>query len=167
MFVSLSSATHKGAALAITDNQRDQIVVRFIPYGDEHVTIHKDKSGQLLKTHWTKDKPRSVWDDEVVQAARAENYADPEKHKGYIVHAPFTQKGLFKLGEHIVSRLFKLSDLSLKAKYMKTATDISIGKNAVMLGFYFSPTKAEAGVPNVLLEHETSLGWLYLTDERP
>lgn len=163
MFISLSHEGTKGAALAVTDNGMDQIVVRFIPYGDEHITIHKDKEGRLLKTHWTNQKPRSTRDQERVEAARAEGYANPEKHKGYIVHAPFTQKGLFKLGEHILSRMFKLADLSDKPKYMNAATNVPIEKDKVMLGFYFSPT--EAVESNVLVGHKTSLGWLYITDD--
>lgn len=165
MIISLSRNDQKGAALAITDNGQNQVVVRFIPYADEHITIHKDEEGQLLKTHWTKDKPRSTWDEWRVQAARAAGYMKPEKHKGYVVHAPFTQKGLFKLGEHILSRTFKLAELSTKIKYMNVATNIPIEKDKVMLGFYFSPTKAEAIESNILLKHKTSLGWLYVIDE--
>lgn len=74
----LASESESRALGQITENE-SQVVIRLIPYGAEHISIHAQGSS-LLKTYSMPDKPTSPWDAARVEAARALGYRDPEKH---------------------------------------------------------------------------------------
>ena len=60
MLVSFHHGNIVRPALEITDKS-NQVVIRFLPYKDEHITIHLQPDGSLLRTHHTMNKPKSVW----------------------------------------------------------------------------------------------------------
>lgn len=147
--------------LEVIDNT-NQVVVRFVPYKDEHITIHRYEEN-LLKTHWMSEKPQSVWDEERVAVARKIGYKNPEKHSGYVVHSPLNKTAMFTFGDHVISRRFALKDLPTKERYVKNATVANINKDNFMLGFYFSRTSID--LKGYLFKIGCSLGFFYVTIE--
>jgi hypothetical protein len=100
------------AILLIEDNGSNQVIIRFIPYGDEHYTLHLQDNKQVLLTHYSSNKLKSTWDDATVEIARKMGYKEPERHGKYYQHRPIPFDG-YELG----GRLVDLNDFSPKAKY--------------------------------------------------
>jgi len=99
------------------------VVIRLLPYGDEHMTIHQKPDGSLLRTHHSINKPKSIWDRKRVQVARALGYKDPERHGKYII-----QTHLVKLenggGYHLVGRYMDLEKYQPKQKYLRNTDKV-------------------------------------------
>lgn len=149
-------------ALAQISESRSQVVVRLIPYGAEHVSIHAGSSG-LLKTYSMSDKPPSTWDAARVATARAMGYRDPEKHGAYADHRPLVEPYPFALGDHLVGRRVDFASLSTKLKYHRHALTAGLPYDPVMIELYFRQDRAPSPLVNHLFEVETALGWLYVT----
>lgn len=159
-----------GALLAITDNSaKQQVVIRLVPYGEEHVTIHRKPDGSLLKTHAWNEKPASTWDKARIAAAAKVGYKNPTKHADYTVHEPLRDEPyLWDFGDHVVGRRIDLAELSPKQKYIRNAVTVAAPESPFMLDIYFSRGQQPvADHPELLWELETSLGWLYIRHSRP
>lgn len=160
-----------GALLQIMEKASgDQVVARFIPFGEEHVTIHRTDGGALLKTHYWPAKPEQSWDQTRVAAARSLDYAKPERHSNYSVHAPLNDPPLFPLGDHLIGRLVEFGDLSRKSKYLNDAAVVPLSQAPFFCQLYFSRDRATEPPDekeSLLFEHQTSLGWLYVTESEP
>lgn len=113
------------------------------------------------------NKVHSVWDATKVDSAKSLHYPNPEKHSKYVVNSPFNQGGLFKYGEHIISRKFKFSELSTKEKYKIPSSALHIDKDEFTLSFYFSKNRLTMSHKSTFLEIQTSLGWAYITEVKP
>lgn len=162
MLVRFSTESISTPILEITDNKLDQVVIRFLPYQDEHITIHKDYSKchdriELLRTIHSLNKPEEVWDKEIIHIARDIcHYSDPEKHGKYI-----DQNSLEKLsnvaGYFLIGKLIDLNTFKPKPKYFKEwELEVKVSEKRFMLNLYLS-------TPDNLCEHtlqriETSLG---------
>lgn len=145
----LASESESRALAQITENQ-SQVVVRLIPHGDEHVSIHA-QGGSLLKTYSMPDKPPSTWDTTRVEAARALGYRDPERHGKYADHRPLVEPYLFELGDHLVGRRVDFASLSTKAKYTKHALTAVLPHDPAMVGLYFRRDRAPSPGADYLL----------------
>ena len=161
----LASESESRALGQITENE-SQVVIRLIPYGAEHVSIHAQGSG-VLKTYSMPDKPRSTWDAARVEAARALGYRDPEKHGNYADHRPVVEPYVFELGDHLGGRLVEFGSLSRKAKYKKHALTAILPHDPAMIEFYFRRDAAPSPRAEHLFEVATTLGWLYVAAKRP
>jgi hypothetical protein len=159
----LARGTESRAVAQITGSV-DQVVVRLIPFGSEHVSIHREANGQLLKIYTMADKPPSTWDDSRVEVARAMGYQDPKKHGQYADHRPLVEPYLFALGDHVVGRRIEFAVLSEKPKYKKHATAAVLAHDPAMIHLYFRRDRADPSEPR-LFEIETTLGWLYVAGE--
>jgi len=161
----LASDSESRALGQITENE-SQVVIRLIPYGAEHVSIHAQGSS-LLKTYSMPDKPTSTWDAARVEAARALGYRDPEKHGNYADHRPLVEPRLFELGDHLVGRRVEFASLSKKAKYKKHALTAILPHDPAMIELYFRSDPAPSPRAEHLFEVETTLGWLYVAAKPP
>lgn len=159
----LTRGTESRAVAQLTESV-DQVVVRLIPFGSEHVSIHREANGQLLKTYAMEDKPQSTWDDARAEVARAMGYQDPEKHGQYADHRPMVEPYLFALGDHLVGRRIDFASLSEKRKYKKHATGAVLAHDPAIIDLHFRRDQADASEPR-LFEIETTLGWLYVVAE--
>lgn len=139
-------------------------MVRLIPFGSEHVSIHRETTGRLLKTYTMAEKPRSTWDETRVEVARAMRYQDPERHRQYADHRPLVEPYLFALGDHLVGRRIDFAELSEKPKYKKHATAAVLAHDPAMIQLHFRRDQADASEPP-LFGIETTLGWLYVAVE--
>jgi hypothetical protein len=159
----LTCGTESRAVAQITES-REQVVFRLIPFGSEHVSIHREANGQLLKTYTMVEKPPSTWDDLRVETARAMGFQDPERHGQYADHRPLVEPYLFPLGDHLVGRRIEFAALSQKLKYKKHALVATLADDPAMIELHFRRDRADAFEPR-LFEIETTLGWLYVTAE--
>lgn len=148
-------------ALAQITESPSQVIVRLIPYGAEHVSIHARSSG-LLKTYSMSDKPPSTWDEARIAAARAIGYRDPEKHGKYADHRPLVEPYLFALGDHLVGRRVDFASLSTKLRYQRHALTARLPYDPAMIELYFRQDRAASPLAAHLFEVETALGWLYV-----
>jgi hypothetical protein len=161
----LASQSESRALGQITENE-SQVVIRLIPYGAEHVSIHAQGSS-LLKTYSMPDKPTSTWDRVRVEAARALGYRDPEKHGNYADHRPLVEPYLFELGDHLVGRRVEFASLSNKAKYKNHALTAILPHDPAMIELYFRSDPAPSPRAEHIFEVETTLGWLYVAAKPP
>src|SRR5438477_9869820 len=72
----------------IENHRRDQVLIAFLQLGGEHITLHAQESGRILRTHYSPEKPKGTWDDTRVAIARSLGFADPERHGKYLAHSP-------------------------------------------------------------------------------
>lgn len=116
-----------------------QVVIRFIPYKDEHITLHL-KEGTLIKNYWDSQKPPSMWDGEVTRIARdVLQYPQWEKHGKYV----FAEQPLARIsnvsGYHLVGRLIDLSTFEPKRRYVKASNyEVKTPYVKFMLNLYLS-----------------------------
>lgn len=148
-------------ALAQVDERADQVVVRLMPFGSEHVSIHRERTGRLLKTYTMADKPSSTWDETRIEGARAMGYQDRERHGRYADHRPLVEPYLFAIGDHLVGRRIDFAALSDKPKYKKRATAAMLAHDTAMIQLHFRRDQADGSEPR-LFEIQTTLGWLYV-----
>lgn len=114
------------ATLIIEDNGVNRVVIRFIPYGDEHYTLHLQENNEILLTHYSSNKLKSTWDDVTVEVARKLGYKNPERHGKYYQHRPIPYDG-YMLG----GRLVDLNNFSPKTRYQNNidlSLDVSMPK---------------------------------------
>lgn len=138
MIVSFKHKAISKPTLEITKNKKDQIIIRFIPYKDEHITVHKRRDGSLLRTHFSSNKPKSVWDNTRVTAARGMGYKKPEKHGQYVIHTPLVKLENMQ-GYFLGGRLIELSGYKPKARYYKKeGLEITAPNNKFLLKLYLS-----------------------------
>ena len=98
---------------------KSQIVIAFIAFEGEHLTLHPQKDGSILRTHFSKNKPKSTWDDMRVEAAKVAGYKDPTKHGKYYIHEPL-HKMSNVAGYHLVGKRIDIYQaLEDKEKYKK------------------------------------------------
>lgn len=116
MIIAFSFGTLVQPVLEITDNGRDQIVLRMLPYGEEHYTIHRQSDGSFLGTHWGPDKPPSSRDDQMIGAATALGYRNPQRHTKYYNHTPL-HKLQNEAGYSLGGRRIDLSSINVRQRY--------------------------------------------------
>lgn len=54
----------------------DQVVIVIRSEPNEHLRLHREEDGTVLLTHWSSDKPPSMWDKATVAVAQL-GYGDP------------------------------------------------------------------------------------------
>lgn len=117
MIVAFSHKSITKPLLEIRDNLRDQVVIRFLPYKDEHITLHLKEDGSILRTHNAENKSPSVWDNNRIEVARRLSYQNPERHGNYIIHTPLP-KIENREGYHLVSRQINLTTYIPRQRYI-------------------------------------------------
>lgn len=131
-------------------------MIRFIPYGAEHITIHLAENGVLMKNYSLPHIAEPTWENEAREAAK-KCYKDWEKHLKYA----FAEMPLPKIeninGYHLLGRLIDLSAYSPKEKYKKHCDlEIIAPYPKFMLDLYLStPDKVRSEAIN---RFQTSLG---------
>jgi hypothetical protein len=119
------------------DDRPDQVVVRFIPYRQEHFTLHLD-SGSIISTHHSDNKQPSVWDDLCVETAENLGLRNPERHRGYIKHSPLVKIENVD-GYNILGRRIDLDAFTPRQHYFRNISHTIITPfNPFMLEFYLS-----------------------------
>jgi hypothetical protein len=115
----------------------NQVVVRFIPYGQEHFTLHRE-SDVIINTHHSDNKPVSVWDDLRVETASHMGLQHPERHRGYIKHSPLVKIDNVN-GFYLLGRRFDLNEFVPNQRYYRNIRHTVITPfNPFMLKFYLS-----------------------------
>ena len=86
--------------------------------GSEHLTLHREEDGTILKTYWDSTKPTDVWEDLTVEAGRnLLRNKNPENHAKYIFHMPLSET---MHTSWLVSRHVKLKEIKpSKAKHQR------------------------------------------------
>lgn len=147
----------------------DQIIVRFIPFGDEHFTIHRgyfecyQRSGLLL-THSSSNKPHDWKDESYVRIAKEKQWREPEKHGNYMTQHFVEQ--LTNEGYYLLGRLIPLDSYEPKLKYMKySGKEIIVPYSTVMVVMFLSISEnpCDGQLPRV----KTALGDLCFRFEEP
>ena len=102
--------------IKIRDNKK-QVIIIFIPFDGEHITLHLQKDNSILKTYWNKNKPKSTWDGTTVEVARKLGYKDPERHGKYVFHEPLgtSESNVY----HLVGRRIDFSQIQDDDKYYR------------------------------------------------
>lgn len=165
MIIALSFESITKPTLEITDNGIDQVVIRFIPYGDEHVTIHKEENGNFVVTHFSSNKEKSIWDDTRIKVARNLQIPNPERHGNYYYNSPLPMIENAD-GYHLMGRLIDLDSFNPRAKYQNNIDrTFSVQMKKFMLTIFFStfenPRNEKEDVVN------TILGNIYLNIKLP
>jgi hypothetical protein len=108
---------------------------------DEHLSLHRQRDGIVLLTHWSPDKPPSVWDDTRVAIARAVGIRDPERHGKYYQHRPLVPGGFSNGDEMLVGRRVDIAAATAKAKYERgPLLDIAAPAQQIMVRIYITAT---------------------------
>lgn len=145
---------------------KKQVVLAFVSLNGEHLTLHPQKDGSILRTYYSKNKPKSTWDDMRVETARAMGYKDPTKHGKYYIHEP-----LFKVsnmaGYHLVGRRIDISKAPEdKEKYKKIKKIvIDTPQESCMITLYLS-TNDNPYTPETNPNFSTSLGKIFIDFEK-
>lgn len=122
----------------IEDERRQQVLITFVQLEGEHITLHRQPHGRILRTHYSETKPKAKWDDARVAIARKLGYRDPERHGRYYIHSPLIR--IFNIpGYTIGGRRLDLRSLKRGKKYLswKRLVIELDGENA-MVGIYLS-----------------------------
>ncbi len=137
MIIAAQSPLSNKPFLEVVDQRIDQVVLRFIGR-DEHITLHLQQGGSILKTHYFPDKPSSVWDDTNVEVARALNYQQPERHGSYVDNRPLPKIDNIE-GYHLLGRRIDLLAIQPRQRYYNHIQQTLIVPNdQFMLEFYLS-----------------------------
>lgn len=144
--------SYQGAVKPIFDiiDRPNQVVVRFIPYGQEHITLHAE-AGSIISTHHSDSKPPSVWDSLRVETARNIGLQHPERHGGYIKHTPLVKLDNMN-GYAIVGRRFDIDSFTPRRHYYRNIRQtIIVPFNPFLLRFYLSTldNPCPIGMPRV------------------
>ncbi len=142
--------------IKIVDTSK-QVVLAFIPFKGEHITLHPQADGQILRTHSSEQKLPSVWDAERVQIAKQLGYKNPEKHATYFIHD--TLKIFSNMsGYYLGGRTVDFSQVPIAKKKYKTLkkTIIDMPVSDCILHMYLSTSNnpRSSAFPNV----QTSIG---------
>jgi hypothetical protein len=126
--------------LLIEERQRDvHIYIR--SERDEHLSLHRERDGTVLLTHWSPDKPPSVWDDTRIAVARAVGIRDPERHGRYYQHRPLVPGGFINGDEMLVGKRVDIADAPARAKYERASRlEIAATAQQFMVRIYISAT---------------------------
>jgi len=135
MIIAAQSPQSQKPFLETDDRRQDQVVLRFIDK-DEHITLHLQTDGTILKTHYYPDKPSSTWDEQKIEIARALNYQDLERHGSYIDHQPLSKIDNVN-GYHLVGRRIDLTQIQPRQTYYNHIQHtIQVSSDQFMLTFY-------------------------------
>lgn len=153
MVVAVRSSNHHKPIIFLDLTDQNQVVIRFLSR-DEHITIHRQDNGSLLKTHYFLEKPSSVWDSQRVETARSLGVEDPERHDNYV-----DQQILSAIsdphGHYLVGRRVDLDALTPGRRYYnRIAHTLNVGRDNFMLGIYLSTPQnrrvsSGVGIPTV------------------
>ncbi len=116
MIIAFSFNSNTKPVLQIDDNTHNQVSIRLIPFGDEHLTIHLQQNGTLLLTHSSQNKEPSVWDEDNIKIASALSYANPDRHGQYIHHSSLPKLDNAS-GYHLVGRMIDLDSFTPRVRY--------------------------------------------------
>jgi hypothetical protein len=154
------SGAHERPIIKVVDNEKDQVVLHFLEAKQEHLTLHLQQRGIVLRTHWSSEKPKGGWDDTRVEIAKKLGFTNPEKHGKYYVHSPVGSIS-DSLPLHLIGKqvdINKAPNDKLKYKKLRKVT-IEVPAEVIMVSFYLYPT----GLPSGSLEFiETSLGTIIM-----
>lgn len=155
MIIAAQSPTDTKPFLEIDNRRTDQVVLRFISR-DEHITLHLDDVGQIIKTHYFPDKPSSTWDETNVETARTLGYRNPERHGSYVDHRPLPHIDNIQ-GYHLVGRLIDLDGIQPRQRYYSNIDQtLVVPSNKFMLNFYLSTPENQRQSQGMVLS--TNLG---------
>jgi hypothetical protein len=164
MIIAFNDGTCTKATLEVNDNGNDQVVIRFIPYGEEHITLHLNPDGSIVGTHYKEDKEKSVWDDLRVEVARRMGIQRPERHGNYFIHTPLPKISNVR-GYDLGGRLIDLVLFTPRAHYSNNVDHtFSSGFTKFLLKIYLST--ADNPRPRALNKVATSLGDICFEFER-
>jgi len=120
---------------------KNQVVLAFINSNGEHITLHLRDDGSILRNHYNKNKPISIWDNERINIAKEIGYNNPEKHGKYYITAKLNKIDNIK-GYHIAGRnidIYEISEDEDKKRYKKMKKIIiDMPKNNLMIHLYLS-----------------------------
>lgn len=138
MIVGFNDGSITKATLEVLNNRQDQVVIRFIPYRDEHISLHLNLDGSIIRTHYKEDKEKSVWDDLRVQVARSMRIQRPERHGNYVIHTPLPKIDNVE-GYYLGGRLIDLNSFNPRAHYSNNINNVfNTGLTKFMLEMYLS-----------------------------
>lgn len=139
MIIAFNYNTDIKPTLEIRDNNRNQVVIRLIPYEDEHLTIHLNPDGSFVRTHRSENKAKSVGDDLRVEAAAASGrISDPARHGTYIINTPLPEINN-QAGYFLGGRLIDLDSFNPRPRYVNHIdVTISAPSPKFMLKMYLS-----------------------------
>lgn len=95
----------------------DQVLIAIRSESNEHLTLHRQRDGSTLLTHWSPDKPQGTCDRERVSAARSLGWSDPERHAHYYIHQPLFSSIGGMDGYELLGRRIKLEAAKPSSKY--------------------------------------------------
>ena len=101
-----------------------QLVIRLLPYGAEHITIHMTADGELLKNYSLPYVAEPNWVDVSTPIAK-QQYTDWKKRLKYAFAEQPIRRMENDQGYHLLGRLVDLNGYSPKQKYTKQC-DISL-----------------------------------------
>lgn len=147
----------------VVDNGWDQVVLNFLSYKQEHLTLHLQEDATILRNHWDKDKPKRSWDDERVEVARKLGYANPEKHGKYHVHNPVGSIS-DATPSHLVGKRISFNNAPEDKKKYKRLNKVagSMPLETAMANFYLYPVTVFQDSPLFI---PTSLGGIIIKFE--
>lgn len=133
-----------------------QIIVRFMPYGSEHITIHEDSKGHFIKNLWSSHSYKSEWEiQSICMAAKMSNYKNWQKHDKYELAELPLVKFLNGNGYHLVTRFINLDSYKPKTRYLKQIHDLDINTvdTEFMISIFLSTSDyaCEGNLPKITL----------------
>lgn len=156
MIIAFNDGNNTKATLQIRDNGRDQIVIRLLPFGEEHITLHLNPDGSIVRTHYKPDKAKSVWDETRVEVARSMGNPEPERHGNYVINTPLTKIDNIQ-GYYLGGRLLDLDSFNPRARYSNNIDHVfNSGLAKFILEIYLST--ADNPRPRTSNRVATSLG---------
>lgn len=149
---------------AIKDRQR-QVVIRLLPYGAEHITIHMKPDGELIRNYSLPYVAEPNWLGVITQIAKQE-FKDWKKHLNYA----FAKQPLRRLendqGYHLLSKLIDLDNYLPKQKYTRSRDfEFDVKDARFMLNLYLSTV--DNPITNVSARVQTTLGDICFRFEKP
>lgn len=152
--------------IRVIDNGKNQVVLAFIPFNGEHLTLHLEKDGSILRTYWGMNKPKSTWDDLRAANARALGFKNPERHGQYYIHEPL-HKISNMAGYPLCGRRVHISQAPEdKEKYKKMSkVAIDTPRDNCMIKFFLS-TSDNPYTPRTDPNFPTSLGEVFVAFEK-
>jgi len=153
---------HNAPLFKVVETPNQVLVVVRLESGGEHLTLHRQKDGTILRTYWSSTKPEGTWDATNVAVARKLGYRDPERHGKYFAHSPLVEVQGMNAYE-LIGRRVKLDEtLQLKARDQRLPrVTIDSPANEVMVYVHLS-TPGRPYVPADAPCVATALGDIYV-----
>lgn len=137
-----------------------------------HITLHKERDGKLLCTHYDDYKQHGTWDKLQALTAKHRNYPKWKRHANYYQHGYLAypvhdiQDISQKIwGAYLCGLRYELNKIKNKNKYQKDEKEILIlNSNSGFCNFYFSEFD-KYQPPNYDHVTETIYGKLYIIIE--